>query len=210
MFSQQQLQRAINRPPPDAIRDLRDGRPRQRPDRLPGNGRIGAVLLLLYVDRQVGSQHIVLTKRRHTLKHHPGQISLPGGQQEPGESLEMTSLRESQEEIGIQPQQISIIGQLNNVYIPPSDYTITPFVGWCEAPIQFVKCRQEVEQVLLVDLIELMEPENLRFGTIASEQRELDASFFAVGEHQVWGATAVVINEFIELIRRDCGSSRWA
>ena len=173
-------------------------RARKRPAQLSGTGRIGAVLLLLYVDDRNLTQQVVLTKRQSDMKHHAGQISLPGGKQEPGETLQQTALREAEEEIGVPGRFVSVIGKLNSIYIPPSDYTITPFVGWCESAIDFVESNQEVAEVIFVSLKTLCHPDTLQFGTIHSEPGGLEASFFQIDQHQVWGATATVLNDFIQ------------
>ena len=160
-------------------------------------------MVLIVDDKPNQKQQVVLTKRNRSLKHHPGQISLPGGQQDLGESLRNTALRETDEEIGVASESVEVIGQLSHVYIPPSDYTITPFVGWCDAttPVQLKKNSDEVEEILLADLDILLSPDTLQFGTIRSESEAMESSFFDVEGHQVWGATAIVLNDLVELIR---------
>ena len=111
-------------------------RPRQRPAELPGEGRFAAVMLLLYpFGTTNGKQEIrlVLTRRHRGLSKHAGQISFPGGRQDKGESLQAAALRETSEEIGVRPEEIEILGELKPVYIPPSDFTVFPFVGWSRA-----------------------------------------------------------------------------
>ena len=201
MISKKKLAHALRIVLPADQQNLSDGRPRTRPTDLTGTGRVGSVLLLLYVNRTSGSQQIVLTLRRKHLSNHPGQISLPGGRQEPGEQLQQTALRETLEEIGVVSKHIEIVGKLTQVYIPPSDYTITPFVGWAEAPIDFEKSEDEVEEILMVDLAELLSPDSLQHGPIDSEPEGMVASFYAVSGRQVWGATAVVLHELTARIR---------
>ena len=194
-------------------------RPFTRPEGLPGNGRVAAVLLLLYpngkqqTDLSTSSGlelNLVLTKRNATLSHHAGQISFPGGRQEEGESLWQTATREAFEEIGVggienDPKlgQIELIGQLNPVYIPPSDFTVSPFVGWLDSRPEFVCAADEVEEVIEVELPRLLDPATLKLGqVVTADQRQTEVPFYQVGEHRVWGATAIMLSELLERISR--------
>jgi 8-oxo-dGTP pyrophosphatase MutT (NUDIX family) len=178
-------------------------RPRTRPDDLPGQGRVAAVMILMYPNlRQPAADEtpqLVLTKRHAKLSKHAGQISFPGGRQDPGESLEQTALRETFEEIGIAQHQIEILGQLNSVYIPPSDFTVTPFVGWYDDQPQFILAPEEVDEVIEASLTRLLHPETLVVGDVRIEDgRILTAPHYQIGAHQVWGATAIILSELIE------------
>lgn len=170
-------------------------RPRLRPAKLDGNGRFGAVLLLLCNDS--GSTKIVLTKRAEHLSHHAGQISLPGGRLEPGETAEQAALRETEEEVGVAAGDIQILGQLNQVYIPPSDFTVSPLVGWIEGLPNFQAAPAEVDEIVVVSLTQLLDPATLSSGTIEVDGRRLDVPFYKVNEHRVWGATAIILREFL-------------
>ncbi len=176
-------------------------RPRRRPENLPGVGRVAAVLLLLYRPGIDSELSLVLTRRNAKLKRHAGQISFPGGRQDPGESLVDTALRESQEEIGIDIGAVEILGPLNSLYIPPSDFTIYPFVGWHAGQPQFRLAPYEVSEIIAVPVEPLLANRNLQFGRIDSEKSEIQADYYAIAGCQVWGATAIVISEFVERIR---------
>ena len=165
------------------------GRPHTRPADQAGQARQGAVLLLLY-PRPTG-WHLVLGKRPSHLRHHPGQVALPGGRCEPGESYATAALRETHEELGIPPQHITLLGQLTPIYIPPSDFEVHPYVGWAAEPPQFVPAPDEVEEVVELPWAALADSRNCRLG-------EWQYPYFAWQTHRIWGGTAVILNEFRE------------
>lgn len=171
-------------------------RPRKRPSHLRGEGRVGAVMLLLYPKCHRQQLSFVLTRRRDDLRDHPGQISLPGGSCENNESLQQTAIRESQEEIGIHPESIEIIGSLESVYIPPSDFTVHPFVGWHHESPNFRIQASEVAALIEADVKWLLAPDSLEFGPIKGQNMPDRAAYFQIGENQVWGATARVLIDF--------------
>src|SRR5688572_21360821 len=98
-----------------------------RPDDEPAGARIASALILLYPG-ETGTA-FPLTTRRHDLPHHPGQISLPGGRLDPGEAAEAAALREAQEEIGVDPASIRIVGELSPLWVVVSNFVVRPFVG---------------------------------------------------------------------------------
>lgn len=174
-------------------------RPARRPPGRPGSPRQGAVLLLLY--RKEGTVHLILTRRRDDLNAHAGQISFPGGRREPVESLEQAALRETREEVGINPATISILGELTPLYIPPSDYEVHPFVGWHDQAPVFVPQPAEVAEILEVPLELLLDRETRRQETWERSGIRLDVPFYNIGRHKVWGATAMMLSEFVERVR---------
>ncbi len=176
-------------------------RPLARPSELGGEARVGGVLLLLYYLN--GELYLVLTRRRPDLAAHPGQISFPGGRNEPPESLPTTALRETEEEIGMPAADVELLGTLTSIYIPPSDFEVHPFVGWVSNGKRpsFVAAPDEVAEIVEVPLATLLEP-----GVKVEEWRELGGQqmrvpHFAVDGHKVWGATAIILNEFVERLR---------
>ena len=191
------------RPPVD-VPELH--RPRHRPIELPGEGRIAAVMLLLYQHASSGGRpgiNLVLTRRHQRLTKHAGQISLPGGRQDEGESLRTTAVRETSEEIGVNVEDIEILGELNPVYIPPSDFTVSPFVGWHASQPSFVRSEREVDEIIEVSLAHLLAPETMVEGEVEIPGgRKLRVPYYQVENHQVWGATALILGEFIERLTR--------
>jgi 8-oxo-dGTP pyrophosphatase MutT (NUDIX family) len=163
--------------------------------------RPAAVLLLLF--ERDGAPHVVLTVRGAGLPHHADQISLPGGRPAPGESPEETALREAFEEIGIDPATLRVAGRLTPVHIPVSGFTIEPVVAVADGVPAFVPAAGEVAAVLEVPLAALADPATLRLGRRARGGVEIDAPYFAIGDHQVWGATAMLLGELLAILGWD-------
>jgi 8-oxo-dGTP pyrophosphatase MutT (NUDIX family) len=172
-------------------------RNRQRPTELPGQPRIGGVLLLLYYDEE--KMHLVLTRRRDDLTSHAGQISFPGGRREANETAVQAALRETEEEIGVPATAVSILGELTSIYIPPSDYEVHPFVGWVNGGQRpsFVPEIREVAEILEVPLCHLLAPHTREIGPIPVRGATYTVPYYNVGGHKVWGATAILLSEFL-------------
>ncbi len=160
-----------------------------------GRERPAAVLMLLFP--RDGVPHVVLTVRAAGLPHHADQISLPGGRPAPGETAEDTAVREAVEEIGVDAGALTIAGRLTPVHIAVSGFTVQPIVALADAAPAFVAAPGEVAAVLEVPLPLLADPATLRSGRRARGGIEIEAPYFAVGDHQVWGATAMLLGELL-------------
>ncbi len=162
--------------------------------------RQAGVLLLLYPIRAM--LHLVLTVRTTNLNHHSGQISLPGGGWEDGDaSLRETALREAQEEIGVAAGGLELFGSLTPLYIPPSNNVIHPFVAYIPQRPTFHPDPKEVAELLEVPLRLLFDPATRREEDWNWRGATLHVPFYAVSnEHKVWGATAIVLAEFLALL----------
>ena len=163
--------------------------------------RVGAVLVLLYYrDQEI---YLVLTKRRDDLHSHAGQISFPGGRHEDSETLLTTALRETEEEVGIPITAVQSLGQLTTIYIPPSGFLVHPFVGWYEngGPPQFIPCEDEVAQIIEVPLSTLLDPETAVSEPWHFKGQKVMVPYYAIQGHKVWGATAIMLSEFVERLR---------
>ncbi|MEM7115883.1 MAG: CoA pyrophosphatase [Chloroflexota bacterium] len=175
-------------------------RPLVRPLNKPGSPRISAVLMLLYCHDD--ALHVALTRRRADLKAHPGQISFPGGRNEPPETLQTTALRETEEEVGIPSELIEVVGTLTTIYIPPSDFIVHPFVGWTKNGRRppFAPSPDEVAEMVEVPISQLLKPDShRREARTAPNGMEVNVPYFAVNERtKVWGGTAVILSEFLE------------
>ena len=172
-----------------------------RPLGLQGTPRLGGVLVLLFC--KDNSLHIVLTRRRDDLASHGGQISFPGGRNEAPETLLHTALRETEEEVGIMPADLEILGSLAPIYIPPSDYEVHPYVAWFsngELPA-FKAAPQEVAEIIEAPLAMLLDPASRTVETWDINGQQIVVPFFAVQGTKVWGATAVMLSELIERLR---------
>jgi len=195
------LKERLARPLPGTDGQLRlSPRPRRgwQPGRIPPGCRDAAALLLVF-DRGL-APHTVLTLRHRDLPQHGGQVSLPGGVVEPGETLQAAALRETEEEIGIGRQTIQILGALTPLHIPVSRFVLHPFVGVAAGSPVFAASDGEVERVIEVPLARLVDP-----ALHGEESRERDGTvyevpFIAVDGEKVWGATAMVLAEWITVL----------
>lgn len=172
------------------------------PAQFPDGGRDAAALLLLYLHG--GEWHLPLTVRGSELRRHTGQVSLPGGRVDPGESIEAAALRETAEEIGVGPDALRLIGRLTPVTIPVSGYVLHPVVGIAGARPDFRPAVWEVARLVEVPLAELRDRSVVQRErrTREAEGRtiDVDTPYFALGGEKVWGATAMVLAEFLALL----------
>ncbi len=166
---------------------------------IPDNARPGAVLILFYPGEKTVS--LVLIQRPKYQGVHGGQISFPGGKREEGdESLIYTALRESNEEIGINPDDIHVMGKLTPLYIPPSNYLVTPVVGYTCHPPSFFPDKKEVDSIIEIAFTELIKKDIIEHRTIrTSVGLFTDTPAFVIGPHVIWGATAMIISELLEI-----------
>ena len=159
--------------------------------------REAGVLALLFPDGP--TPKIVLTVRRDHLPDHAGQISFPGGQREDGEALRETALREAHEEVNLAPDRVEILGALTPLYIPPSNYCVHPFVAVATEPPLLRPTDAEVGAILRVPIPHLLTPSTRTWETWTLHGSEVDVPFFTVDDHKVWGATAMMLAEFLAL-----------
>jgi 8-oxo-dGTP pyrophosphatase MutT (NUDIX family) len=189
------------------VRD-REGRLARRLDQPAGAvPRLGAVLVLLYPDG--ADLRLPLTVRSDRLPNHRGEVSLPGGAIDPGEEGAVAAaLRECHEELGVEPASIAVWGTLSPFYIPPSNFRITPVVGFRgQAPLLRPN-GDEVSAVISVTLRELLDPATVTVERWTLGGMEVDVPFFAVEGHKVWGATAIVLSELAARMRRAAQAQR--
>lgn len=164
----------------------------------PANARPAGVLIVLYPHD--GVLHFPLTRRTEEVEKHKGQISLPGGAQEHGESLLDTALRETLEEIGVWVDRPAVLGALSPVYIPPSGFLITPYVAALPERPRFAPMGGEVAEMIEVPLPMLFDPGTVRRERWSVRGIEVEVPFFQIGLHKVWGATAMVLSEFAAML----------
>jgi 8-oxo-dGTP pyrophosphatase MutT (NUDIX family) len=158
--------------------------------------RPGAVLLLIYPGQQ-GAINFPLIKRPDYVGTHSGQVSFPGGKAEPGENTIQTALREAQEEIGIDPSGVNVIGVLSEFFVMPSNFMVTPVVGYMNERPRFVPDKIEVVRVLEGDINRLMPDAAIATSEIVvAKTVKLTAPHFLIDNEIVWGATAMMLNEF--------------
>jgi 8-oxo-dGTP pyrophosphatase MutT (NUDIX family) len=165
---------------------------------VPGR-RLAAVLLPLY--HHNGDYGVLFTKRSHTVYYHRGQISFPGGGYEAHDaSLQHTALRESAEEIGLRPADVQILGQLDDLLTTNSNYLVRPFVGIIPYPYPFQLDDRETAYLIEVPLSFLRQHNPATEELRDYEGRTVQSYFFDYGEHIIWGATAKILKQFLDLL----------
>ena len=170
-----------------------------RAGHFPEDARLAAGLVLVYPAD--GAVALPLTVRSSGLARHAGQISLPGGATDPGETLAQAALREASEEIGVDPGAVEVLGELTPVHVLVSGFTLHPIVGVARERPDFVAAPGEVDEILEVSLDDLRDASRIRRGTRIREGMAVEYPYFDLLGHQVWGATAMVLGEFICLLQ---------
>ncbi len=163
------------------------------------NTRQSAVLILLFPNGN--SIDTLLIKRPVYDGPHSGQVSFPGGKFDEADSdIKATALRETFEEVGVNPTDINIIGQLTQLYIPVSNMMVHPFVGVINFKPEFNPNTQEVERIIYAPIKQLTNPKNRSVEVITSHQKLITAPYFNISKEFVWGATAMILAELVEII----------
>ena len=164
----------------------------------PARVRQAAGLLLLFpIDNRA---HIVLTVRADTLGRHSGQVSLPGGAVEPGETLEQAALREAHEEIALPLDGVRVVGALTPLDIQVSGFRLHPIVAMTEVQPVLRPSDGEVAQILVVAVEDLMTPATTRATRREWNGRTVIVPAFRIAGHEIWGATAMVLAELLVLL----------
>jgi 8-oxo-dGTP pyrophosphatase MutT (NUDIX family) len=159
--------------------------------------RESAVLVPLFIRHHV--PHALFTKRPTTLRSHPGQISFPGGARDPEDLTPVhTALRETHEELGVPPEQVQVLGMLDEIPTV-TRYRILPFVGAIPHDVRYVPNVAEIDQVIEVPLPHLLDPARRRTERRPVLGRERDVYFYDYGEHVIWGATAHILTNLLNL-----------
>jgi len=162
---------------------------------------------LVFLHPYDGEPAVVLTVRRDHLADHAGQISFPGGQREPDESLSDTALREAEEEINLSPSSVDVLGPLTPLYIPPSNFCVHPFVGHTTSVTSLRPTDAEVGQLLQVPLAHLLGPDARNIETRRLHEADVEVPYYDVSGHTVWGATAMMLAEFLAVVHELVDSS---
>jgi len=171
--------------------DLETGERRPRVPPPGSDSRRAAVLVPILVEGE--DARVVYTVRKDDLADHAGQISFPGGSIESGDdSLMETALREAEEEIDLSPELVEVVGELEEMYILPSNFRVSPFVGLLPPEAEMVLAPDEVEEIFTVSLATLAANETFQKVLWRRDGRDYEVPVFAIGGRNIWGATAAM------------------
>jgi len=159
------------------------------------NLKASAVLILLFYNQ--GQYYVLFTERSDEVNFHKGQVCFPGGTQEPSDSsLLQTALREIEEEISLKAKDVEILGELDDSVTLTSNYVISPFVAFIPHPYPFKAEGREIREIFSVPLSFLMDEANFKQDSYAYEYEG----------HVIWGATAGILKQFIDLLKSESGT----
>ena len=201
-FSQlvKHLESSLNKPLPGVDQHLKlapyNKTSREIARQVNPNPKQSAVLILVYPKNNI--PHTALMLRNDYKGTHSGQVSFPGGKQEPDDkTLEFTALRETHEEFGVSPEKVDLLGKLTEVYIPPSGFLVNPFVGVVHENLTFNPDPREVKLIIETPLGVLTDPETIKSKKIpvGLSGIKVNAPYFDIQNHVVWGATAMILSE---------------
>ncbi len=162
--------------------------------------RESAVLILFYPHKD--EVFTAFIKRPAYQGVHSGQIAFPGGKFEIEDlTLDRTALREANEEVGVNPDQVKLIGNLTKLFIPPSNFNVLPFIGYTLKRPAFIADPVEVDEVLEIEINQLLNPKNNQLKEILHRnQTRVKVPAYTIGNQIIWGATAMIIKELIDVI----------
>lgn len=186
-----------------AAQERMASRVRPMPAEIPTDARPSAVLALIFPKNE--ELHLLLIRRIADGKAHSGQISFPGGKQDPTDAdLRTTALREANEEVGIMSDDVDILGELTPLYIPVSNFRVHPFLAYCPKPLAYSISINEVAEVVEVALGELLAPERKVVTDVTSPAVNFTIknakAYKLKNETVIWGATAMMISELEEIL----------
>lgn len=158
------------------------------------------ILILLYLKKK--DLFTVLIQRNKYPGVHSGQISFPGGQKEKNDKdLIHTAIREAEEELGADLTNINIIGTLTPLYIEVSNFDVLPVIGWLKGTPTFKPDIKEVENIIEIKLKDLLDDKNIDFLNFTKFGKKIKAPCYSIKKFQIWGATAMIISELVEIIK---------
>jgi len=167
----------------------------------PLDARKSAVMILLFHENE--KLKVVFIRRSLYVGIHSGQIAFPGGRyEETDPSIEYTAFREIEEEIGVSKDQIELLGQLSDIYVPPSNFLISIFVGYMAQKPMYKPDEREVAEVIEVNFDELLEPNAIgqKSFYVPSANQSFEAPCYQTTQCDIWGASAMVLSELIDML----------
>jgi 8-oxo-dGTP pyrophosphatase MutT (NUDIX family) len=165
------------------------------------NAKKAAVLMLFYPKNDI--TYLALIIRNSYPGVHSSQIAFPGGKVENyDKSLQDTALRETHEEIGISPDKVTVVRSFSEIYIPPSNFLVAPFLGFAEVELEFTKQLSEVAGIIEFPVSRLLDDKTVSTKVVnASYKNNLEVPVFQIEEHSVWGATAMMLSELKDVLK---------
>lgn len=178
---------------------LREALKRYSPDLIEDSQAAGAAVMLLVYEREA-RPHLVFQKRSELVLHHKGQISFPGGAVDPGDRDHVhTALRETHEEIGVHPSHVDVLGRLDDM-VTISNFRVTPVVGWLDRyPYDWRVREEEVAYLIEAAVDDLRDPANFVEDRRVIGDREVVLPSYRAGEDLIWGATARMLTNFLDV-----------
>lgn len=195
------LKNELQKPLPGSAAQLLMATSLRRPNQIGLPAGKAGVVILLY--KQLEEVYVIFIKRAEYDGVHSGQISFPGGMHEPGDdSLLTTAIRETEEEIGISRNDITTIGTLTCLHVPVSNVYIMPVVAILTGQPAFHPDANEVAFVIEARISDIINPTNRKRKMIRIGDFEIEAPYFDVSGQHIWGATAMMLSEFLEVLNR--------
>lgn len=170
---------------------------------MPKNTRKAAVMALFYPDDANNTKLLCILRKTYK-GVHSNQVAFPGGKVEEEDiDLKYTALRETHEEVGVPPVDVTVIRELSKVYIPPSNFEVQPFIGLYKEPKPFTIQESEVASILEISLMDFIEEANVITKKMTtSYAAEVDVPAFELNDYVVWGATAMMMSEIKSLLKQ--------
>jgi 8-oxo-dGTP pyrophosphatase MutT (NUDIX family) len=166
------------------------------------NPKLSAVLVILFHEN--GKLRIVFIRRSEYVGIHSGQIAFPGGRyEESDDDLRVTAFREVEEEIGVPAESLQLLGHLSDLYVPPSNFLVRAYVAYTPQKPEYKLDEREVQEVLEVDFDHFLNPEIIRWKDFPAHNsvRQTRAPYFDVDGTIIWGATAMMLTELLDLLQ---------
>ncbi|WP_452229485.1 MULTISPECIES: NUDIX hydrolase [unclassified Lacinutrix] len=166
------------------------------------NAKQSAVLALFYPDEAQETKFVLILRKTYK-GVHSAQVGFPGGKVEVADtSLKHTALRETEEEIGVPMHSIETLKALTQVYIPPSNFYVQPFIGYSNSTPHFIKQESEVEAIIEVSLAHFLDEQRVITKTVSTSYNvDVAVPAFSLNNHVVWGATAMMLSEIKDLLK---------
>lgn len=163
-----------------------------------------AAVMALFYPSEVRTTNLLLILRKTYKGVHSNQVGFPGGKAETiDDGLLHTALRETHEEVGVEPKDVTVIKELSSIFIPPSNYMVQPYIGLYKEPKPFRKQEKEVETILEVPLLDFMDETKIITKKLTtSYASNIEVPAFELNGYVVWGATAMMLSEIKELLKQ--------